>query len=51
MCADGALATSGRIIGFCKRVREINPYVIKIHCFSHRENLAVQVIQKNLLSS
>ena len=39
---------SGRRIGFCTRVREINPNVIIIHCFLHRENLATKTIQEEL---
>lgn len=42
--ADGAPAMSGRRIGFCKRVQEINHNVIITHYFLHRENLATQAI-------
>lgn len=50
VCADGTTAMSGRKIGFCKRMREINPNVITIHWFLHRENLTMQTIQEELYS-
>lgn len=48
VCADGAPAMMGKRIGFCKRVQEVSPGVVIIHCFLHRENLATNAIQPDL---
>lgn len=32
----------GSQIGFCKQVQEVNPKVVIIRCFLHRENLVIQ---------
>ncbi|XP_064412969.1 zinc finger BED domain-containing protein 5-like [Latimeria chalumnae] len=50
VCADGAPAMMGSRVGFCTRVKEVNPDVVIIHCFLHRDNLATKEIQPELHS-
>lgn len=47
-CYDGAAAMSGKISGLQKRVREIEPRALYVHCTAHSLNLVAQDAMKNI---